>query len=248
MNLGELTSQIKANFHDPSYFDYITIWLNESVRELSYEFDLPALRLKLPATLATTTSNWQYLLSAATPPVVGYDYQKYVFKVTNSAHERGILPIHRDIQVIDHIDPDHDDTGNDVDRIAIEDETDDATIAIYPMANDTLNLWWYRKPIDMALTTDVPDGIPEAFHLRVLLPMALLRAFRVYPELPNESVNDNTNALKYWNDKLREGLYGDGFQIGMVHALKKSHPPRLRGPALGGNLSGGDRFRRRGFF
>jgi hypothetical protein len=240
MNLTELQDQLDVIFRDPTNAHHYTTWLNESVRELAHQYDLPGLRLKLPATLATTTTDWQYDISTATPPTANYDYMKRVFKITNSAHTRGIR-IRRDVGLIDAIDPDHDETGDDVSSVAVEDTVDDAVVAIYPKANDTLNIWWYRQPIDMSVTTDLPDGIPAAFHMDVLLPMAVLKGFRVYPDIATESELDNTRALTWWEQKLKVGLYGDGYRIGMIYSLKKSDPIRQRGPRSGGNLAGGDR-------
>lgn len=241
MNLSQLQTELKIILNDPMVESHFTTWLNESIYDLAEEFELPALRLKLPATLTTTTANWQYLISAATPPTAGYTYMKNLFRVTNSNNEQG-LRISRDIQTIDLIDPDHDETGSSVYRIGIEEEVDDATIAIYPMANDTLNLWYYRVPIDMALTTDTPDGIPRAYHRRVLIPHVVLKAFRLYPEFARDNAADNTNALAYWTRQLNAGLYGDGYQIGMVDALRKGRMPRIREGKIGGNISGADRF------
>lgn len=242
MNRGDIKTELKEVLHDPSVEASFDVWLNEAIRELSYQFELPALRLKLPATLTTTTADWQYNISAATPPATGHAYQKLVYKITNSAHEFG-MQVDRDVQIIDRLDPDHDDTGNDVDRVAVEDNTDDAVVAIYPKANDTLSLWYYRTPVDMDTDAKFPDGIPAAFHLRVLVPMVVLRAFRGYPDLATESEGDNTRALQLWQLRLNQGLYGDGFQIGMVPSLRKSRPLQVRGPRYGGSLAGADRFR-----
>jgi len=202
------------------------------------ELELPGLRLKLPATLTTTTSNWQYNISAATPPATNHDYMKQVFKVSNSAHLKGI-GIDRDVQVIDEIDPDHDETGNDVNRVAIEELTDDAVIAVYPKANDTLNLWYYRQPVDMSATTDTPDGIPSYYHRKALIPLIVLKAFRVYPELATEVRGDGTRALEYWNI-----LAASGFRE-LSNGIRKSNPPRIRGASIGSSLSGSDRFTHR---
>lgn len=242
MNLTELQQELDIILRDISVDTWYKTWLNESVKELAYQFDLPALRLKLPATLTTTTSNWQYNISDATPPDVAHVYMKNVFKITNSAHPQGIY-IRRDVQLIDEIDYDHDETGDDVDNVAVEDDgNDNAVIAIHPMANDTLNLWYYRKPVEMSSGFSVPDGIPSAFHMRVLLPYTVLKAFRVYPDLATENEGDNTRSLQWWEGKLRTGLYGDGYQIGMIQSLRKSSRPRVRAPRPGGNLSGSDRF------
>lgn len=241
MDLDTLKEELKAILRDPTVEGRFTTWLNESIKELAYEFELPALRLTLPATLATTTTDWQYLMSAVTPPVTNYTYMKKVFRVTNSENLKG-MRISRDTQVIDLIDTDHDETGDDVLRLAVEDQGDDAVVSIYPKANDTLNIWYWRNPIDMSSGTDTPDGVPSPFHFSVLIPKVVLKAMRLYPEIAAESVGDNTRALTLWTARLNEGLYGNGSgQIGMINSLKKSHPPRQR-MRFGGNLSGGDAF------
>ena len=242
MNLTQLTTELKMLLVDPTVESSLTAWLNESVVELAAQFELPGLKLKLPAILTTTTAAWQYRMSQdVVPPVSGHTYMKNVFRVTNAQHERGMV-IHREIETIDRRDPDHDETAAAVNQVAIEDETDDAVIAIYPKANDTLNLWYYRRPVDMSFPTDVPDGIPEAFHRSVLLSKVVLKAFRVYPELALSVEGDNTRALARWEGELRRGLYGDGYQIGLIDMLKKSAPPRIRGPKSGGNLAGADQW------
>ena len=241
MNLTQLQDELRIVLNDPLVQSHFTTWLNEAVVELAYEYELPGLRLKLPGTLATTTANWQYLMSAVTPPTTGFTYMKNVFRVTNSDNEQG-LRISRDTQVIDLIDPDHDETGTSVYRLAVEDDTDDATVSVYPKANDTLNLWYYRQPVAMSATTDVPDGIPAAFHRSVLIPKVVLKAMRLYPEFARDNAADNTNALRWWTGQLNAGLYGNGYQIGMVDALRKSHRPRIREGKIGGNVSGSERF------
>lgn len=241
MNLLDLKKELKQILRDPTIESSLTFWLNDCLLELAHQFDLPGLKLKNPATLTTTTAEWLYTMRAdVTPPAPGHTYMKHVLRATTSQFERGMV-LHREIATIDQIDPDHDDTATDVHRIAVEDDTDDATIAIYPKADDTIRLWYYRQPVAMVADTDVPDGIPAAFHRTVLIPKVVLRAFRVYPELALEDEASNTRALRRWEAELQRGLFGDGYQIGMLDALAKSHLPRIRGPrSRGGNLSGAD--------
>lgn len=237
MNLGELTKEFKIFIQDPTIDSSLTFWFNDEMLQLAMQYELPKLKLKTPASLVTTEADWQYDLVDDVTHASNYVFQKNLLRVTNSAHDRG-MPIHSEIETIDRIDPDHDDTANDVDRVAIE----DTTIAIYPKANDTLSLWFYRKPVDMADDSDEPDGLDEAWHQRVLIPRVVLRAMRVYPDLALANDSDNTRALLYWQNQLKIGLYGDGYSIGLIHALKKGTArPKMRGPSSGSNLSGSDR-------
>jgi hypothetical protein len=241
VDLDTIKVELKAILRDPTVEGRFDEWINESVTEIAYEFELPALRLTLPATLTTTTTDWQYLISTATPPVAGHTYMKNVFRVTNSEHLQG-MRLSRDTQVIDLIDTDHDETADSVLRVAIEDQGDDAVVSIYPKANDTLNIWYWRNPVAMSAGTDTPDGIPVPFHRSVLISKVVLKAMRLYPELASEIASDNTRALQLWTSRLDTGLYGNGVgQIGMINALKKSHRPRQR-RTFGGNLAGGDAF------
>lgn len=246
MNLGELKTDLQQILRDPTVTSSFTFWLNDAQIELAMQFDLPGLKLKVPAILTTVETRWLYTMRGEViPPEPGHTYMKHVFRVANSQFQRSMV-LHREIETIDRIDPEHKDTGPDVTRLAIEDDTDDATLAIYPMANDALSLWYYRFPVAMVADTDVPDGIPAAFHRSVLVSKVVLRAFRVYPELALESGENDTRALLRWESELKRGLWGDGFSLGMIDSITKSHLPSIRGPrSSGGNISGADRWSRR---
>ncbi len=239
MNLAELTLELKQVLRDPTAEASFPTWLNQAVSELSGQYDLPVLRLRVPAILSTSASAWLYDLSDALHPS-GYAYQKKVFRIASSTQTNGYILEHN-LQALDDADATgysgtHTDTGTEVLRVAIEGNQ----LGIYPMvASQDLALWFYRQPVAMSADTDEPDGIDGEWQYRVLIPFVVLRAFRVYPELTTESITDGTRALRLWEGRLQAGLYGDGFQQGWVHSLAKQRGVRTRGPALGSSMSGG---------
>jgi hypothetical protein len=161
---------------------------------------------------------------------------KRLFRVTSETFQQGVA-LESDPGWIDDADFAHTATGDSVQRIAVEGDQ----LLTYPMANDTLQLYFYRRPLDMEQDTDEPDGVPEPYHYAVLVPKVVLRAFRVYPDLAAEVAGDNTKALLLWQNRLTVGLYGDGTQVGMIPYLVKAqrvHTPRIKGPARGASLGG----------
>ena len=243
MNLSQLRTELQVILPQPtvSYPESLLAFLNDEMSQLSYQFDLPALKLKRPATLTTTTAEWLYSMSTDIVHPDGYQYQKMVFRATLPADDDSALNIYREIRIIDERDPDHDDSESFHSDIAVEDDA----IAVYPLAANTINLWWFRKPIDMVNDNDEPDGLPPEFHYRVLIPRVVLRCFKVWPELGTEGgPQDSLRALQLWTNRLQAGLYGDGGQMGLLDSLRKSRPPRIRGARTGSNLAGADRFSR----
>jgi len=242
MNRGDLKTELRLIVpHHPDVETSYDTWVQDELLQLAYEFDLPGLRLKTPASLVTNATNWQYNLTAATH-ASGFTFHKKLFKVTNDLFETG-MRIDTDLQIIDEIDPDHGDTGTDVQRVAYELEAhNNAILGIWPMAVDTLSLWFYRRPTTMTADTDIPE-FPDAHHFDVLIPRLVLRAFRAWPELATEGgAGDNTRALVLWTQRYHAGIYGDGTSIGLLDTLRKSRPVRQRGPRPGFGLAGGDRF------
>ena len=244
MNLSDLQTEIQIILPDPTVESSITSFLNDEILQLSYQYDLPALKVKRPFVLTTTNIEWLYSMTTDVTHVEGFVYQKMVWRITNPSVDDADIPVDRLVETIDRLDPNHDETATDISRAAVEDDA----IAVFPMANDSLNIWAFRAPIAMSNPTDVPDGIPEAFHYRVLVPRVILRMFKVYPELATEGgAGDSLRALQLWTNRLQAGLYGDGGEMGMLDALRKNRPPRIRGPRSGGNLAGADSFMRWGW-
>jgi hypothetical protein len=241
MNFAQLQTEVRSVVRDPTVETSIPVWINQVIGELAFQWDIPVLRLRTPATLTTTTATWLYNLSACTHPS-SYVYHKKVFRVASEEVEQGFL-IESPMTLLDDADFTHNDTGDSVQRVAIE----GSQIGVYPLAADSLSLWFYRQPVAMSADADSPDGIDADFHYRLIVPMVVIRAMRLYPDYAFEAPAANTSALQWWTQRLNAGLYGDGFQQGWVHTLRKERPPRVQGAALGGQVSGGGFFTRRGF-
>ena len=236
MTLDELTLEIKSVLRDPTMESSITNWLNQAMTELSFQFEFPQLRLRQPAVLTTTTADYLYNIEDAIHPL-GYEYQRRVFRITSSAFQYGIA-LESEPQWINDIDPLHAQISDSVQRIAVEGNQ----LLTYPKANDSLSIYYYRKPIPMVDGEDTPDGIGEGFHYRVLVPHVVLKAFRNYPdELAYGTQGNETKMLVLWQSRLNAGLYGDTVQEGLLHALQKNErvgTPRLRGASYGSSLGG----------
>lgn len=217
MNLTRLTAELALYIRDDVLEAYSTSWLNDAILEIASDFELPDLRLREPTALTTTTANWLYSLPAT--------YHKKLFKVRNENYDQ--LSICRDIQTIESIDYDHDETGDSVTNIAIEGVNDTAKIAIYPKANDTLYLWYYRLPVSMSAGTDEPDGIPPEYHERVIIPKVIAKNYR---NLTDMAVKQTHQSIMYWEKKYKTGLYGEpGGDIGMINYFAKNKGVRKHG-------------------
>ncbi len=236
MTLDELVKEVYSVNRDPSTETSIPVWLNQAVLELAAEYELPALRLRQPAVLTTTTAAYLYDIADAVHPL-GYTYQKRLFRVTSAQFQQG-FGLEPDPRWLDDTDPGRTQTGDAVMRVAVEGDQ----LSVFPRANDSLNLWFYRNPVPMVAGDDTPDGIPAPYHYRVLVPYTVLRTFRVYPEmLDNLVVGDNSKMLALWTARLNQGLYGDNVQIGLMQYIQKAQrvgTPRVRGPAYGSSLGG----------
>jgi hypothetical protein len=236
MTYEQLELECRQIIRDSTLDDLYRGWLNDCIEELAGEYEFPGLKLRVPAQLAITPASYLYNLSAATHVTTGYVYQRRVFRISSTAFPQG-LGLEPNPLWIEDTDPLHTQTGDSVQRVAVEGDQ----ILVFPLATDTLNVWFYRKPIPMVNPTDTPDGIEAAFHYRVLVPMVVLRGFRLYPELISEIPGDNTKSLAWWTQRLNAGLYGDTVQIGLIQALQKNErvgTPRLRGAPMGSNLGG----------
>ena len=122
---------------------------------------------------------------------------------------------YRTLDVLDRLDIDHDETGDNVTSVAVT----ETQIGVYPKANDTLYLWYYKKPTVLTRASDVPTCIPEAYHARVIIPKVAIKA---YEHLQDQVENFDTKGLQYWQGKLAAGLRGSPMDgPGLIHYLSK---------------------------
>lgn len=229
MQLQDLDREIRNILRDPTIESHITTWLNAAMYELAGQFEIPALRLMTPATLAVVNTNWLYNVVTTPTHASGYVFHKIVFRVASATTTRGFF-LGDTLSALDALDYLHVTTGTTVTRVAIEGNM----LGTYPMANDSLRLWFYRQPIDMVAPTDEPDGMSDEFRYRVLVPMVVLKAFRVFPQLINEAGqgSNEVQTLAWWELRLRQGLIGDGAQTGWLDFLHKRSPLAGRPPYL----------------
>jgi len=162
----------------------------------------------------TVSINYNWLLDLPAT------YHKKLFKCRNSNGDK--ITVGRRIQTIEEVDYDHDETGDYVTTIAVEADK----IAIFPKAVDTLYLWFYRLPVDMTEDDDVPDGIPSAYHERVILPKVIIKNSAILQDLTLQY------PPEYFRNLYSEGLYGRrGGDVGMINYLAKSKGFKRHGGA-----------------
>lgn len=213
MNLEELEDEIALYVVDDSLKTYFKKWINNAVYEIANDFFLPALRLNEPADLIVTEADWLYDLPAT--------YMKKVFKCYDSDWNK--ITIKRSLDDLDELDIDHDDTGDHVTHIA----TRDTKIGIYPMAAETIKMWFYKKPTDLAGALEELTCIPSQYHSRVVISKIIIKSYHLLMDM---AINPPEKSLSWWRNNYSEGLFGSpGGDIGMLNCLARDKKPRRHG-------------------
>ena len=213
MTLAELKEEIGILIADSSLEQYYERWINEAILEIATDFFLPALRLNEPTLLLVTTSDWLYDVPAT--------YQKKLFRAADSEHT--LIRILLDLDSLDDLDLDHDDTGDHVTHVAVRDRK----IGVYPMAAESIKLWFYKLPTALDDPGDIPTCIPTAYHSRVILPKVVIKNFRVLQDLVIDAPHQ---SLMFWQREYQKGLYGEPYgDIGMLNYFAREKPPRRHG-------------------
>ena len=255
MNATRLQAELALIIQDSVLEAYSLQWLNDAILEIATDFELPDLKLKVPATLnirtfsawvtgmvyaaddlVTNSSLYYKCLLPHTAGTFATDlaaldwelatinsawlrdmpatYHKKCFKCRNENNDD--VTLYRNIDIIDNMDYEHDETGTSITDIAIEGNQ----IATYPLATDVLKLWYYRLPVDMVNGTDTPDGIPAEYHERVLIPKVIIKNFRMLRDMVLDGPH---NSIAYWHNKYSDGLYGSPRgDIGMINYFAKN--------------------------
>jgi hypothetical protein len=213
MNLGEINEELELHVRDAGLAAYFTTWVNAAIKEIAYDFCLPALRLKEPETVTTTESDWLYDLPAT--------YHKNVFKAADDDWNR--VAVRRSLDDLDVLDIDHDDTGELVSDVAVR----DTQIGIYPMAAGTLRIWYYELPTVLSDDSDIPTCVPEEYHSRVIVSKVIVKNYHLLMDM---SVNPPHLSLEWWKNNYRVGLYGNGADdIGLINCIARTKKPKRRG-------------------
>jgi len=195
MNLAEMQESLAVVVQDKSLQPLFIGMINKAILKTVAEFDLPALKLVTPVTLAVTTADWIYNLPA--------NYHKRLFRCVDSTYST--VNIHHRVEALDDRDIDHDEIGDHVTDVVAEDTGVLKKLYVYPRATETLYLWYYRKPLVLVNPGDVCDCIPEEFLEEVLFPQIIIKNYQL---LQDQVENFDLKPLQYWEGKRREGLYG----------------------------------------
>lgn len=228
MNLGALLAEIKKIVVDTTDDDQQYIdWINRAIREIANDFDFTSLALRTPLSLPVTIAGgYRYALPE--------NFQKKVFKAYNGdvmSSPGDPLPskiwVCHDWDELDRRDITHLQTGDRVTHIAVQGIGMDSEIGVYPLAEDTLYLWYYAKPPLLANDADVPRWMPEEYHYRVIVPKVVIKNFQLLQDLIKDAPHQ---SLTYWEEQYKKGLYGEPRgDIGLINFLARDKKPRRHG-------------------
>jgi hypothetical protein len=222
MNLGELQDMLDQQVQEKSFLAQYGAWINNAILELAADFELPALKLLTPTPLAVDTSKWLWPLPE--------NFQKKLFRCAyiDADGQYRRVHVHDHIDALEQRDMDHDEIGNHVSQVATAMQGEDQFLGIFPLAADTLPLWFYRKPLYLDQPTQTCDCIPPAYHHRVIFPKSVIKAYQF---LQDQVENFDPKPLQYWHGELQKGLYGSPQEgIGLINYLAKSQGgPRRTG-------------------
>jgi hypothetical protein len=227
MNLGELLTELrKIVISTSDDDDQMIVWLNRAIGEISNDFDFPSLALLQPITIPVTQDEFIYSLPE--------DFQKKPFKVFNgdflaypgNPFASRIWLCH-DWDELDRKDITHLETGERVTHAAFQTVGMDSRVGIYPRANDTLYVWYYKRPPKLVDNRDEPRWMPEDYHYRVIVPKVIIKNFQLLQDLIKDAPHQ---SLAYWEEQYKKGLYGEmRGDIGLVHFLARNKQPRRHG-------------------
>lgn len=218
VTLGAVLTELKDLLRDdPTTLSALQTWIEEERQAIASQFELPALRVINPATEGTTLTvseaTWLYPL----PPT----YHKYLFQVRDTTPpDRPRVKIYATIDQIDAIDPAHTLTGRQVECVAVQEQT----LAIYPMVNTVLALWYYKLPTALDQETSPIPELPDLGVHQVLIPRVMLRAFRAFPDLAHSERGHNVAALQWWTLRLAQGER----ELKLL-LMKQNRRPRIHG-------------------
>jgi hypothetical protein len=218
MTLAEMEARLALIVRDISLQSEFANMLNDAILELAADFDLPALKLITPYPLSVTNDEWIYTLPES--------YHKRLFRCRDSEYNKVTIR-HRSTD-LDDLDEDHDETADHVTHVAVMDTGSTKYLCTYPMATESLKLWFYEKPGILEEADDEPQCMPAEFQERVIIPKVIIKNYQL---LQDQVENFDLKPLQYWESKLQEGLYGaPGRSIGLINwHVKLQGGPRRHG-------------------
>jgi hypothetical protein len=218
MTLAEMEQTLALLVQDSSLKKQFARMLNDALLEVAADFDLPALRRLTPLEFPVTDAAWLWPLPQT--------FHKNLFRCVDG--DWNPVAIRRSLDHLDNVDLNHDEVRDRVTQVAVSDTGMDKYLGIYPLANDTLRLWFYENPERLVKPDDVPKCLPSEYHDRVLVTKCVLKNFQYFTDFIEDGPQ---KSLRYWEDQYRQGLYGSrGGDIGLINFLVKARGgPRRHG-------------------
>src|SRR5208337_730533 len=206
MNFGEIKAFLKSIVRDQSLAPHFDRQINGAISEISAELELPDLKIVTPFPLSVDKTNWLWQMPDA--------YHKMLYEVRRSGE-----PHWRRVHICDHIeelnyrDPEHKRIGPHVEIVAVADQGvpklgQRSFLGIHPLPwqQETLQLWFYRKPTILVDEQDICDCIPPEFVRRVIIPKCIVMNFEAF----TDGIEDGPmRSLPYWENKYLIGLNGE---------------------------------------
>ena len=216
MAASDLIADVQDVIQDDAYGeDEIMPLLNRAMTLISNKVLLPELEAYADI---TTVANTQ---SVALPA----NYHRELFKVKSAVYKD--IPIFTSpARLFDACGLALEGMAGDVQAVAI---TPGQTLFLYkvPSTAQTLTVWYFRKPLDMAADVDDPDGLPEQFHDM----LSNFACWKLFDKIEDGIEGKKVNADHYmglWLDALTIGL--PSFVEGLGVSRRKA--PTVRGEFL----------------
>jgi len=195
MTYKELKRRVLAFLQDPSYEDSglysgeILIKLNKGINQVAKEILLNDLFAN--DTVTTSTSEGKVAVPA--------NYSKHLTKCFSAAQEQEVEIIKSFPAFVDRygykiIDESYE--GNIVHVCVLQNNIYYQPI---PTSADTLTLYYYRKPTDMAADTDEPDGIPDESQDDLLVSFACKE---IYGDMIEDGIEGARANFDFFNAKF----------------------------------------------
>lgn len=200
MNLEQLVARVDKIVDDSTYFDSdeITSILNQGVLRISgglkrSDSISSVLTVPLPDLFTITTVTTNATNNVQMPAT----YQRSLVFASNGAGQE--LPIYDSFQEFTQVWPRLNYVGS-VNGLAVQGKT------LYyqgiPTLFDDLTLHFYRYPVEMVDTEDVPDGIPVEFHESLLVNYACREIYTI----KEDGIDGGNFNTKKYDDRFQKAL------------------------------------------
>jgi len=219
MNLGQMEAELGMIIKDESLAPRLVGWINDAILEVATDYDLPPLALADPYPLSVDTSKWLWPLPDS--------FHKNLFLVKGSGSHHHVR-VHKNPAHLIH--KEHTRIGDKIHEAAVIPQGNDFMLGVHPLADQDLDLWFYRKPALLVNAGDVCDCIPFNFIPQVIYPKVIIKNYQfIVDQVVDFSFTQG--PFQYWQGELKKGLQGaSGQGTGLLGYFNLNfNPPRRTG-------------------